>query len=303
MHKRLLFSLIMVFGACDSAMEAPTSDEFGGNTVLSEGGADDLGVTQAEARAILELVNAATLRELDEDVRLDRRAAESIVSARAQAPVTTLDELDAIPWVGARAFGKLREYVREQGLVSAADCLLISEYVEGKTNYNKAVELWNCGAGEISLGDVAICLVRNDDTDCTLATPVGDQVLGGGQTLVTCRTKSGTFNDPMQWLADACELEIGSTAIFSGDDRLALVRDTNGDGEWSVETDEVLDVLGRFTYRPWGSPWNDVHLERCRLEPNDGRTFYRTEDWFDVGQWSGHSGVGLGVPPAEGCAR
>jgi hypothetical protein len=189
--------------------------------------------------------------------------------------------------------------VRANGLVGDTEpCLIISEYIEGRTDKNKAVEVYNCGSGTLDLSDVSICLIRNDETDCTLDTPLGERQLGAGDTLVMCRQRDGQWKNPEVWIAQACELEIGSTAIFSGDDRLALVRDPDGDGEVSVGTDEVLDVLGRFTYRPWDSPWNDVRLERCRLEPNDGVGFYETTDWFTAHSWSRGAGEGLGVPPS-----
>ena len=64
-----------------------------------------------EALAILDAVNWASLQELDDEVRLDSRAAENILDAREVAPIASLTELDAIPYVGESAFEKLRHYV------------------------------------------------------------------------------------------------------------------------------------------------------------------------------------------------
>lgn len=296
----LLLSLFLV--ACGDTRETGVDQSFGGNAVFATGGADGLAVTGAEADAILALVNSASLEVLDVDVRLDVRAARAIVDARSSSPIADLDALDDVPWVGKRAFNKLREYVHAEGLVQhASDCLIISEYIEGKADKNKAVELLNCGTRTMQLDSVAICLIRNDDKDCTAATALGERELAAGDTLVLCRQIEGQWKNPEVWIADACEVEVGSTAIYSGDDRLALVRDSNADRRWSVESDEVLDVLGRIGFRPTWSPWNDVRLQRCRLEPNDGRAFYDTDDWFTTDSWSRGAGSDLGRAPTETC--
>lgn len=289
--------------ACSSQPDgAGEFDSFGGNDVIDSERADGAGLTRAEADAILRVVNTASFEVLDDDVALDVRAARNIVEARQRGPIATLDELDAIPWVGSRALGKLREYVLANGLVvdEAETCLIISEYVEGKHNDNKAVEIWNCGASEVVLDDVALCLIQNDDEECTRATALGGGTLAPDDTMVLCRDLDGNgFNDPYPWLVERCDVEVGSTAIFSGDDRLALVRDTNGDESFSLSDDQLLDVLGRIGYRPPEVEWKDVRLDRCRLEPNDGRTFYLTDEWFHVEPWSNDRGSHLGQPPTR----
>lgn len=70
-----------------------------------------------QAAAILTLVGSASFEVLDDDVGLDRRAATNILDARAQEPITSLTDLDAVRFVGRSAFEKLLEYVTEQGLV------------------------------------------------------------------------------------------------------------------------------------------------------------------------------------------
>lgn len=302
--RKLVLIMMILAAACGDASLEGHDESFGGDAIVADGSADGLGVTPAEATAILALVNSASHTVLDDDVRLDSRAAANIVRARRAGDIASLDELDAIAWVGTWAFTLLRQYVRDHNLVAPApDCFIISEYIEGKTDKNKAVELHNCGTAPIDLSTVAICLIRNDDKDCTLSTSLGERELPPNGTITLCRQRVGQWKNPEVWIADACEVEIGSTAIFSGDDRLALVRDTNADGVFSVDDDEVLDALGRFSYRPSNSPWNDVRLQRCKLEPNDGRHFYATEDWFKVTSWSVGSGSNLGVAPTPGGCR
>jgi exonuclease III len=70
-----------------------------------------------EARAILRLANTASFEVLDQEVRLDRRAARGIVDARSEEGYQALLELDAIPFVGPSAFGKMLNYVLDHGLI------------------------------------------------------------------------------------------------------------------------------------------------------------------------------------------
>ena len=65
-------------------------------------------LSDTEEDAVLALANTASFEELDDDVGLDSRAAEGIVEER---PFSTLDELDAVPWVGDAALARLLEYV------------------------------------------------------------------------------------------------------------------------------------------------------------------------------------------------
>jgi hypothetical protein len=102
---------------------------------LSAGGKEDSLFTieegSVEAEGVLRLVNTADMATLDDSdqVGLDVRAASHIVSYRDQDPtdpnddetIDTLVELDAIPWVGKRAFGKLYEYAEANGYFTVVD--------------------------------------------------------------------------------------------------------------------------------------------------------------------------------------
>lgn len=70
-----------------------------------------------EALAILNLSNTLDFNDLNEKVSLDRRAARGIVAARAQLPIGSLADLDQVPYVASRAFGKLLEYAFEIDVV------------------------------------------------------------------------------------------------------------------------------------------------------------------------------------------
>ena len=109
MYRNLSLSWTIVAGAC---------------FVEPDAGVEIYGVMSgsAEASAILELVNTATVETLDDDVALDSRAAKNIVAYRAgndglegttdDTYFATLEELDTISYVSERAFGKLLAFVQ-----------------------------------------------------------------------------------------------------------------------------------------------------------------------------------------------
>ena len=89
-----------------------------------------------EAYGVIDLLNdpATTFALLDDDVRLDRRAAENIIAHRdgADGIVSTGDddlfddiaEVDAIPYVGPVALDRLLAYAQAQGYVASGDDVL-----------------------------------------------------------------------------------------------------------------------------------------------------------------------------------
>lgn len=97
---------------------------------LADGKADTGGISEDDARAaaVLRVVNEAEVEALDVDAGLDSRAAEGIAAHRAGADgqlgtgdddlFDSLAELDAVPYVGRRAFAKLLAYATELGYVA-----------------------------------------------------------------------------------------------------------------------------------------------------------------------------------------
>lgn len=75
-----------------------------------------------EALGMLTVANEATLEELDDDVRLDRRAAEKIVAAR---PIETIAALDAVAFVGPSALTRILAYAEAEGHL--AGCAVAGE--------------------------------------------------------------------------------------------------------------------------------------------------------------------------------
>lgn len=260
----------------------------------------------SDAALILGVANSASFEVLDDDVGLDKRAAENIVAYRDGADATpgtadddlfeTLAELDAIPYVGPAALEALLSYAEQS---AAPPCLIISEYIEGQGMNNKAIEIFNCGAAPIPLADYGICLVRNEATSCSVSDKLPESALQPGAVRTICRTKGGTFNDPMQTIADHCEVEMPSLMTFNGDDRIGIFHDADGDGSFGGG-DSITDMLGRFGYQPPQWTWQDLSLRRCSFAPTDGESFYDHEEHFTTHAW-GHQ-ENFGMPPVEGCA-
>ncbi len=298
---------LLVLGCDGEPADAGHADGID-DPITVAGKADGLdGASPAEVEAVLELASTASFARLDEDVGLDVRAASHIIEHRDgvdgvegtsdDETFEDLDQLDAVPWVGPRAFGKLLEWVRAQPADGAAPCVLISEYIEGDLDKNKGIELYNCGHASVDLSEIALCLVRNDDDDCRVASNLAEVQLPPGHVYTVCRDKHGTFNNPWPPLADACTEELGSTMIFSGDDRMVVLHDPDRVG--SIGGATVVDALGRIDFRPSWAPWNEVGLRRCRSTPNLGTAFFDESDWFDVVPWRDASD--WGVPPTFSC--
>lgn len=261
---------------------------------LVDGKADGFNATTEQTEAVLGLVNTASLEVLDDEVGLDARAASGIVKHRDGADgvpntadddlFTTLAELDDVPYVGEKAFAALLEYVGNVAEVVPA-CFVISEYVEGSGTYNKGIELYNCGAAR-STADVGVCLVRNEDTSCTVTRMLGEVEVAGQDVVTLCRTLGGNGEgDPDPEFKARCDMSIGMVATFNGDDRLIVFQDADGDGAFDVSSDRTLDVLGAVKVPLVDEmPWKDVVLRRKKADPftSLGVRTFDTLNWYTV---------------------
>jgi len=105
---------------------------------------DNVAFTVDEADATLDLVNDATFGVLDDEVPLNRRAAENIVAAR---PIATLAFLEAVAQVGPSAMLKLRAFaaipVEEPLALENEDCQEDVQCAEGLVCMGWT--MWNTG--------------------------------------------------------------------------------------------------------------------------------------------------------------
>lgn len=294
----LVIPLAILCGACADA--APPDDRDDTFTTASAG------LTSPEVAGVLALANTATLEVLDLDAGLDARAARNIVAHRdgPDGLFDDLAELDAVPYVGPVALDKLLAHAYALGLVDDAPgerCLIISEYGEGHGNYNKAIEIFNCGDAPLDLGAVGLCLVRDAATSCSVTAILsGSLEVGAVETI--CRRDSithPTSTDPSPILVSACTRELPGPMTFSGNDRLVLFGDDDASGGWSAG-DAVLDAFGQIDRAPSFQLWSNMNLRRCDLTPFDGAAFFPYLDYFTRGL-SGNDFSHFGTPPTSGC--
>ena len=298
LRSALLLPLAGLAACADAAPPDERDDDFT---------TESAGLTSPETAGVLALANTATLEVLDDDAGLDARAARNIVAHR-EGPDGLFDdlaELDAVPYVGPVALDKLLAHAYALGLVDdgspAARCLIISEYGEGHGNYNKAIELYNCGDAPIDLGAVGLCLVRDAATSCSV-TSILSGSLEAGAVETICRRDAithPTSTDPSPVLVAACTRELPGAMTFSGNDRLVLFGDDDGSAGWSAG-DEVLDAFGQIDRAPSFELWSNMNLRRCDLTPWDGAAFFPYLDYFSRGP-SGNDFSHFGTPPTSGC--
>jgi len=145
----LLAIAMCSFAGCtsDGGVDVDGRDD----SFTAEGKLDGFQCTAAEAAAIVKVANPATPRALTNDVQLGPAAGDNILAFRAgddeQAGTSddgefgSLAELDAVPFIGPTAFGKLLDYVRAADLVDEPTAAgeWFSETVANGYNYDMTV--------------------------------------------------------------------------------------------------------------------------------------------------------------------
>ncbi|MCC6622784.1 MAG: lamin tail domain-containing protein [Deltaproteobacteria bacterium] len=97
--------------------------------------------------------------------------------------------------------------------------LFLSEYLEGPTGYNKALEITNATGRAVDLAGYAIWKITNGGTWGETAPLALSGTLEAGASFVLCHTSASAT------ILAACDLASGtSTMEFNGDDALALAR-------------------------------------------------------------------------------
>jgi hypothetical protein len=134
-----LFLLFTVVGWIGCSGPASVDGDAINDNLPAGGKADTAGLTDGtpEAAAILQLVNTASAETLKGAVGLSAQAADNIYAVRIgddEQPGTdddvqfaTLAELDAVPYVGPRAFRAMLAYVKRNGLVDAPSAPVADE--------------------------------------------------------------------------------------------------------------------------------------------------------------------------------
>lgn len=125
--------------------------------------------TEKQVARTIELVNAASVTELDVDAFLDKRAAEGIVAAR---PITGMQELVAVPRVKASALRLLRDHADRTlapATCGAGDpCASGLFCTGGSSSPGRCVDTDVDGSGDPcspsgACGEELVCAGRDDD--------------------------------------------------------------------------------------------------------------------------------------------
>jgi hypothetical protein len=124
MNHSLRIVTILLAASCTDELEDGRDDVF-----IVDGKTDTGGITEGspEAAAVLELANTTSRADLGGEIGLAVKAADNIAAVRDgddgnagtsdDARFSTLAQLDAVPFVGPQAFGKLLQYARDNDLI------------------------------------------------------------------------------------------------------------------------------------------------------------------------------------------
>jgi DNA uptake protein ComE-like DNA-binding protein len=125
MRQALWVGIWWLSACAPQAVDGLAEGELSSERVIAEG--------TPEAVGVLAFVNApaTTMAVLDDTVGLDKRAAKNIIAHRDGAdarpgtadddPFGTVDELDAVSYVGDAALSDLLDYARDNGWIKASD--------------------------------------------------------------------------------------------------------------------------------------------------------------------------------------
>lgn len=145
-----LACLLVVLVGCGGVQDA----EDGRDDTFASGKADGFVATDGDAAIILDVANTASASVLDDDVGLSSRTVRNIVAARANAPFATLDDLDAVPYVGPISLGKLLDY----GTYSGSDaCDVLNTHFDACTGDHAE------GCFDIYADQIDACCVAGGD--------------------------------------------------------------------------------------------------------------------------------------------
>lgn len=145
-------------------------------------------------------------------------------------------------------------------------CLVISEYAEASAA--KIVEIYNCGAQDIDLTKVGLCLISNANTTCSSKTNLTG-MLTSGEVSVVCKDQASS---------PACT-QTSSVANFNGNDRLLLFDDPNTNKILDAN-ETILDSFGQTTAAVADDTWADVVYRRCNLTPFDGLSAFDVSTFY-----------------------
>lgn len=180
----------------------------------------------------------------------------------------------------------------------AADCLIISEYIEGGGNDNKALEIYNCGTTDLELSNFGVCLRNNATSPCAQSLILPTQTLAPGSVHALCKSSAGDASAELQTVCGEATSTISASVInHNGDDSFFIFEDTDASNGYN-SGDKIMDVFGQLTGQP-GSIWKDQTYRRCDFTPYDGSATFDVDALYLT--FPKDDASDFGIPPTEGC--
>lgn len=177
----------------------------------------------------------------------------------------------------------------------SAECLIISEYMEGSSN-NKALEIFNCGGSALDLDSFLLCQTNRGTNNAQGNTQSLDikGMLASGAVRTYCNSQ-----EMVMPTATMCDERIGTIVGFNGNDSVYIVKDDNANNTCDA-TDTVIDAFGFINGPTSGILWAEKTYSRCDFTPYDGSgmSFDPLMSYVELAQ---NTNSGFGVAPTEGC--
>ncbi len=238
--------LAAALGAGGCAVDGSDGDEVGDGELDSFGGGKaDSPVSEgsAEACRIGKLANLASFDELDDDVRLDRRAARNIVDHREGADgaldtdddgwFSTLAGLDGVPYVGPKAFKALRKYATDH---PAYHCGAVDVQLLAFNDFHGNLKPPSGSSGRIQIGPDPVVNVVDAGGAEYLATHLIRLATEAGPTRTTTIVAAGDIVGATPLLSAAFHDEPSIEAM----NLLGLAVTSVGNHEFDHGSDELL---------------------------------------------------------------
>lgn len=174
--------------------------------------------------------------------------------------------------------------------MAAAPCLIVSEYVEGTSAANRAVEVFNCGATALNLDGYSLCVQSNANNTCSRIGFTAGTMLAAGAAHAVC-------NNGMAMSA-VCAQRSGSIS-FNGNDRIFIYREVDGTTGFGA-TDVVVDSFGQLNNGDPGLIWENKAFRRCNFTAYNGQGMFSEAVYYTQAA-DPDDLTNLGTAPVAGC--
>lgn len=261
MTRSRLASVLLVSTALAGACSSEPADDGRNDSFLGGGKYDTAGIFEGgpEARGVLALVNAAGRDLLIDEIGVGEKVADNLINVKigddglmgTQDDVLfgTLAQLDAVPFVGAKAFTALLDYARAHGFVPGGGVPDAGVGpVDGGSDPNAPAADQPCGADQDSDGDGTVDQ-RWRYTYDGAGNSLEDRALDGNNVIVEKELSEYNADGKITrwvWEFEGKPTYLITYAYDSSGRLLTMTEDTDGDGTSDkVTTTKTFDDNGR----------------------------------------------------------